>query len=156
MRWITFFSALLISIFLFIAAYGKFFYPAEKLKHLDILTSVFEIGLIIFLFVFRMRAWGWLIAAVIFASWGGYAIYWCCLKLPCSCLGSMVALPSGYAVALDFLFLIVSCAMSFLLGARRSMIYCIVLCALLCGLVGYAFAEWVFYEKIVGVTWRLY
>ncbi len=156
LRWITLFSALFISIFLAIAAFGKFFYPAANLQLLDKATSLFEIVLIACMILFRMRAGFWLLASLVFAGWGGYAFYWCCLKLPCSCMGSMITLPSGYALMLDILFFALSCAMAFFLGARRSVIYLIFLCALLCTLFGYAFAEWIFYVKVVGVRWYVY
>jgi len=97
----------------------------------------------------------WFGAAVVFASWGGYAIYWCCLKLPCSCMGTMITLPSTYALCLDALFFLGSCAMAFMLGALRSVLYLILLCSLLGGLIGFAFAEWVFYTKIIGVVWHI-
>ena len=155
LRYSTWAAALCISLFLGIAAFGKMFYPVEKLKDLDVLTGLFEILFIGFLFRFRMCRAFWLGAAVVFASWGGYAIYWCCLKLPCSCMGTMITLPSTYALCLDALFFIGSCTMALLLGALRSVLYLIVLCAFLGGLIGYAFAEWVFYVKIIGVIWRL-
>lgn len=156
MRRIALLVALFISIFLIIAAYGKFFYPVKKIELLDRITSVFEVALIGFIFYFRMRAWSWSLCALLFGGWGGYAIYWCCLKLPCSCAGSMFTVPSGYALLLDILFFILSSGMAFLLGMTRTKIYLLILCALLCGLCGYVFAEWVFYEKIVGVIWRLF
>jgi len=70
-------------------------------------------------------------------------------------MGTMIALPSIYALFLDALFFVICCTMAFMLGALRSILYLIVLCALLGGLIGYAFAEWVFYVKIVGVMWHL-
>jgi hypothetical protein len=155
LRYATLIAALFISLFLAIAAFGKIFYPVEKIKDLDAWTSVFEILLIGFLFTFRMRKAFWLGAAILFACWGGYAIYWCCLKLPCSCMGTMIALPSTYALCLDALFFVGSCAMAWMLGALRSVLYLILLCAFFGGLIGYAFAEWVFYVKIIGVIWRL-
>src|SRR5690348_906219 len=97
-------AALFISLFLAIAAYGKLFHPAEKLRELDAIVSALEMALIVCLLVFCRRAWIWLIAAVIFGGWAGYALYWCCLKLPCSCAGSLVAFPSQYALLLDALF----------------------------------------------------
>jgi len=148
-------AAIVISLFLGIAAFGKMFYPVEKLKELDVLTGLFEIIFIGVLFAFRMRKALWLGAAVVFASWGGYAIYWCCLKLPCSCMGAMITLPSTYALFLDAFFFMGSCAIAWMLGTLRRVLYLNILCAFLGGLVGYAFAEWVFYVKIIGVVWHL-
>jgi hypothetical protein len=153
-RWVFFSSALFISIFLAIAAYGKFFYPAPQLQLLDRLTSLFEVGMIACLLTMHRRMWTWVGAAAVFASWGGYAIYWCCLKMPCSCIGSMVALPSLYALVLDIVFFGLSAALAFLLGLGKSALYLIVVCAFLFALFGYAFAEWVFFVKVVGVKWR--
>lgn len=154
--WMALGLALVISICLGIAAYGKFFYPSSKLQLLDRAISVFEVGMMCFLLLFRQRIWAWMAMVVLFASWGGYAIYWCCLQLPCNCIGSLVPLPSGFALSFDILAFILSCAMALLLGAARSVIYLTILGALLCALFGYAFAEWLFYVKIVGVNWVLF
>lgn len=148
-------AALFISLFLAIAAYGKLFHPAEKLQQLDTAVSALEIALIACLCAFCRRAWMWLLAAVIFGGWAGYAIYWCCLKLPCSCAGSLVAFPSIYALLLDILFFAISIFTAYSLGARPAILYSIILTAFLACLIGYAFAEWTFYVKIVGVRWRL-
>jgi hypothetical protein len=154
--WIALALALFISICLAAAAYGKFFYPSSQIQYLEKATSLFELVMICFLILFRKRPWVWVAAAVLFASWGGYAIYWCCLKLPCNCMGSMVPLPSGYALSVDILFFVLSCVMAFLLGAAKNVIYLTVLCAFLCALLGYAFAEWLFFVKFVGVRWVLW
>ena len=151
---LSFFAALFISIFLAAAAYGKFFHPVEKLKQLEVWTSYFEIILIFFLFIFHRRSAMWLAAAIIFASWGGYATYWFRLKLPCNCLGSVVSLPSGYALSLDILFIVLSCCMAFLLGAGRGVIYFITLVIFLFSFIGYIFGEWAFY-KTLGMMWNL-
>lgn len=154
-KWAVLSIAIFISIFLGIAAYGKFFHPAQKLILLDRLTSCFEVLLIVLLFIFSMRSAMWLCASVVFASWGGYATYWCCLKLPCSCLGSLISFPSSYALSLDILFFVLSFLIAFLLGARRSIMYLALLCSLLFFFFGYVFAEWVFYKQILGMSWSL-
>jgi hypothetical protein len=154
-RWLTLSAALFISIFLCIAAYGKMFHPMEKIKHLDRFTSIFEILFILSLVAFRKRRGLWLAAAVIFGSWGGYAAFWCCIKMPCSCFGSMISLPSAYALSLDALFFVISCTMALMLGALKRSVYLIMLSAFLGALMGYAFAEWIFFERIVGVVWHL-
>ena len=154
-RVFTLSAALFISLFLAIAAYGKLFHPAEKLQQLDTAVSALEMALIACLLVFCKRAWMWLIAAVIFGGWTGYAMYWCCLKLPCSCAGSLIAFPSKYALLLDVLFFVISIFTAYCLGVHRAILYSIFLAALLSSLIGYAFAEWAFYVKIVGVKWNL-
>ena len=152
---VVLYIALFISLFLSIAAYGKFFAPAEKIKELELLVSVFEVVLIVLLVVFRMHYVMWVIASLVFASWGGYATYWSCLKLPCNCIGTWIVLPSIFALSLDILFFILSCTVIFLLATTRNALYLTLLGAMLFALVGYVFAEWVFVRAILGMKWSL-
>ncbi|HEY2810033.1 MAG TPA: hypothetical protein VGJ00_01380 [Rhabdochlamydiaceae bacterium] len=152
----TLLIVIFISIFLGIAAYGKFFFPSEKLKQLDFLTSCFEVAIIILLFAFRGYFLTWLMACVLFAAWGGYSLYWCVLKLPCGCVGSLMQFPTAYALALDALFFILSFTLAYLLGAFRPLLYLTVVCCLLFSLIGYVFAESVFYQDILGMRWSFF
>src|SRR5271168_1948048 len=97
-------SVIFISLFLGLAAYGKFFYPSVQVEQLDRWTSYFEIAFIAALCLFHLQSGMWLLAAPLFASWGGYAAYWLCLNIPCGCAGTLVDLPSVYALSLDILF----------------------------------------------------
>jgi len=136
--------ALVIAVVLLIAAYAKFFHPLESLKTLDQCVSVVEILLVILLFLFRKRASTWLAAAVLFAAWGGYALFWYYLELPCSCMGAMVEIPSLLSVCVDIFFFLVSLGMGFFLGRKRVSLYLTVLISLFASLMGYAFADWVY------------
>jgi hypothetical protein len=138
------------------AAYGKFFYPSEHMQQIDRWTSYFEIAFIVMLFLFRLESLMWLIAAPLFASWGGYATYWLCLKMPCGCWGTLIPLPSIYALGLDFLFLIASCGAALLLGAARSLVYLSVLIGALSALIGYAFADFVLIKLLLGMIWNFF
>ena len=149
-------TVIFISIFLAFAAYGKFFYPSIHIEQLDRWTSYFEIAFIVVLFVFRLERVMWLMAAPLFASWGGYAAYWLCLKLPCGCLGTLIQFPSVYALSLDLLFLMVSCGAALLLGATRTLVYLSLLIGCLCALIGYAFADFVFIKLLLGMIWNFF
>ena len=148
-------TALFISIFLAVAAYGKFFYPAEKLKMLDRGTSIVEVLLIGMLFLFRLHYRLWLILCLLFASWGGYALYWLCLKLPCACAGSLIAFPPTYAFVLDILFFLLSGTWGWVLKASRSALYLTLIASFLSVFIGYIFADWVFTHEILGMHWSL-
>jgi hypothetical protein len=149
-------TVIFISIFLAFAAYGKFFYPSEHMQQIDRWTSYFEIGFIVLLFIFHLESVMWLIAAPLFASWGGYATYWLCLKMPCGCLGTLIPLPSVFALSLDVLFLVVSCSAALLLGAARSLVYLSVLIGCLSALIGYAFADFVLIKLLLGMIWNFF
>jgi hypothetical protein len=141
--------SILISSVLLVAAYGKFFYPLENLKIFDRGVSGLEILFVLGISLFRKKWWVWLGAAMIFAAWLGYAMYWSYLQLPCSCMGSMVEMPSGLSVSLDACFFIASLTMGFLLGAQRDSLYLTVLLSCLFALVGYALADWIYQELIL-------
>ncbi|MBS0603676.1 MAG: hypothetical protein JSS60_01420 [Verrucomicrobia bacterium] len=141
--------SVLIGIVLAIAAWGKFFYPAEFVKTLDQWVSLFEVAFLVAIIIFR-KHWGlWLFAAVIFGGWSGYAIYWCCLQLPCNCMGAMLDIPTPLSIAVDIFFCAASLFLAFLQGAKRSWIYFSVLSCFMAGLVGYAFADWVYQNVVV-------
>jgi membrane-associated HD superfamily phosphohydrolase len=143
-KFLTLSSVVLISFFLLIAVYGKLFYPNERLKQVDLLACSIEITLIIFLCIFHMRYAMWLIAALLFSSWAGYAFYWYYLKLPCNCAGSVITFSSAFALLLDVLF-----------GASIGLMYLTLLCACLFFLLGYVFADWVFHTKILEMSWNI-
>lgn len=147
--------ALCISFFLAIAAYGKFFFPVENLRQIDQWTSYVELLLIVLLLCFRMHCGMWLSVALLFASWGGYALYWFCLRLPCSCAGKMISFPSSYALMLDVFFFLLSCTLAWLLRATRNALYLTLVGSLLCLFIGYIFADWIFTYKILGMNWSL-
>ncbi len=100
--------ALAILLIVGIAAYGKWFYPVENLRGWERSVAVFELFFTGFLWMFRARAATWLAAALLFASWGGYASFWYQLKLPCSCMGTQFPIPTLYTIGLDALFIVAS------------------------------------------------
>jgi hypothetical protein len=142
--------AIVISIVLLIAAYGKFFHPLKALGAFDKGVSIFEVLLVALIIFFRKNWRMWLVVAVIFAAWCGYAIYWYNLQLPCSCMGSMVEIPTPISVSLDVIFCAASLGMSRLLGATRRELYLTLLIAFFLALVGYAFADYIYHSFILG------
>src|SRR5579871_6123821 len=79
--------AIVIGIVLVIAAIGKMFFPLESLKIIDRSASVFEIVLLLLIFIFRNEWKLWWGAALVFSAWLGFALFWETLKLPCACMG---------------------------------------------------------------------
>ena len=136
--------AIIIAIVLALTALGKIFYPLDSLKILDRIVAVFEIFLLFLIFFLRNK-WGvWLAAAIIFSAWMGFSLFWESLKLPCSCMGSMIRVPTFFSILLDLLFFFSSLMIAYLLNANRQWIYLSVLGSFLACLVGYAFAEWIY------------
>ena len=143
--------ALFISIILLLAAYSKFFYPSPKLKMLDQWVSLFELGVIAALFIFRKYWLMWLVVSLVFAAWSGYALYWFNLKLPCNCLGSLIEVPSAFSFTLDIIFFVLSLSMAYFYGATRALLYLTLLGAFLASFIGHGCAEWVFFRQILGM-----
>lgn len=141
--------AFAIGIILVVAAYGKFFHPLENLKIFDRWVSILEILFVPVIFFFRKRSAMWLSAAAIFAAWCGYASFWCCLQLPCSCMGSLIEMPTTLSIFLDVLFFSLSLVMGFLLGAARAHVYLALLAACFTSLAGYAFADFIYQSFVL-------
>ena len=96
--------AIVIGLVLLVTACGKLFYPAPSLILLDRVVGGLELVLIFFLLAYRHSKRMWGIAALVFATWGGYAGFWACVKLPCGCMGELVHIPSGWSLAVDGVF----------------------------------------------------
>lgn len=136
--------SIFIAIVLALAAFGKIFYPLDSLKILDRSVGAFEIFFLLLIFFLRNR-WGmWLSAAVLFSAWMGYAFFWENLKLPCSCMGSLIRIPTLFSILLDQLFLFCSLVAAYLLGAQKQWVCLSIVCSFLSALIGYAFADGVY------------
>ncbi len=138
--------ALVIGIILAVAAWGKFFYPAELIKILDRWVSAFEVLFLLVIIYFRKRWQLWIASAVVFAGWFGYALCWRCLKLPCACMGAKLAIPTAFSMSIDLFFFVLSLISAYLLGARSRWIYLAVLSGMMAALIGYAFAEKIYIQ----------
>lgn len=146
---ISLMSAVVLSGILLIAAYGKMFFPSEKLIFLDFAVSIFEIILLSLLILYRNRWEMWLIAGLVFACWGGYSIFWYQVELPCTCMGASLDIPEGFTLALDAFFYSLSLSIAFLLGAKRRWLYLSLFNALLFAIGGYAFANWIYHRWVL-------
>ena len=120
-------AACLIAVVLLIAAAGKFFAPAPAFVHLDRSISLFEVVLAVLFVWFRKSVWMWIGAASLFALWGGYALFWYCVQLPCGCMGAKLALPSLFSLLFDGFFLLFSLFAVYFLGVKKG-----ALCSLVC------------------------
>lgn len=137
-------SALFLSSIILVAAYGKLFFPSDDLPILDISVSFLEMGLIAFLILYRNRIEMWLIASMVFASWGGYSLFWYLVELPCSCMGESIYVPHGFSLVIDTLFFSLSLCVAFLLGARKKNLSLFVFNSAIFMVGSYAFAKWIF------------
>jgi hypothetical protein len=120
---VIFIAIIGISLVLLVAAYGKWFYPAELLKMWDRGISIFELLFIGLLFYARKSFKLWVIAAFIFASWGGYAYFWYQVNLPCSCMGEMLHIPTKFSLLLDAFFFGLSLLFAYLMGGAKRAVY---------------------------------
>jgi hypothetical protein len=141
--------SLLISVILIIAIYGKLLYPKEDLKVLDRIVSVFEIVLIVILIAYHNHVYTWLLAASLFACWFGYSLFWYLLKLPCSCMGNLINVPSIFSMVIDAGIVVLSLALAVFLGARKDSVFLSMLVGLMLSLIGYACADWVYLNLVV-------
>jgi hypothetical protein len=143
------FTTLFLSSFILIAACGKLLSPGERLPFMDYAISFFELILIGCLAAFRKWVDMWLVAGLIFATWGGYSLFWTWAVLPCSCMGTAITLPNGFTLMIDALFFILSISMAFLLGANRRRLFLTGVNALIFFSAGFGFAEWIFHQITV-------
>lgn len=141
---IALYASIATAIVLSIAAWGKMFYPSEYLITLDRWISVFEILFLLAIVLFRKRWQMWLIASMVFSAWGGYALYWWSVQLPCSCMGRMLNIPSAISMSFDVVFFASSLVITYLLGGRLSWIYFGILSGCMAILVGFGFADWIY------------
>ena len=140
---------MLLSGVILMAAYGKMFFPSEDLYLLDFSVSLFEIGFLVFLILYRNRIEMWLIASMVFSCWGGYALFWYLVELPCSCMGAYITIPDGFSLSMDALFYVISLCMAFVLGARKQLMLLSLLNAVLFTAGGFAFAKWIYATALI-------
>jgi hypothetical protein len=140
-RTITLSSALLIGVVLIVAAIGKIFFPIESLKTFERVVGIFEILFFLTIFFYRNKWQAWLTAIVIFGAWGGYALFWANVKLPCNCMGTMLPVPTCLSLVLDLFFYLGSLGLGVILGAKKRNVYLSVICSLFAALVGFALAD---------------
>lgn len=127
-----------------VAAYGKMFFPSEELAYLDYSVSIFEVIFLSFLWMYWNRKEMWLATSMVFASWGGYSLFWFLAELPCTCMGEAVSIPKGFTLVLDALFFLISMSLAYFLGLqKRKFLFCICNAGIFFA-VGYVFAKWVF------------
>ena len=138
------FAFLIAGIFLF-AAVGKIFFPRENLKIFEISVGVFETLVVFLLFLYYKRWETWLLVALLFASWAGYAFFWMHAKLPCSCMGTMVEFPASFTFALDCFFWGASMGLSHFLGANSKKIRMALIVSPAAGIGGYFIAHLIAY-----------
>lgn len=82
----------------------KVAYPNPILKNFYLTVGIFELILATSLLFFSNRAETWLILLLVFACWGGYALYTTLFGLPCSCLGAALPVPRGVSFGLNLTF----------------------------------------------------
>lgn len=137
-------SVLFLSSIILVAAFGKLFSPSDDFPALDIFVSFFEMVLIGSLILFRNRLEIWFIASLVFASWGGYSLFWYLAELPCSCMGESIYVPHGFSLVMDALFFSLSLCVAYLLGACKKSIALVMVNSVIFSAGGYALGKWIF------------
>lgn len=138
---VTLGSALIVALVLLLAAYGKIFYPAQALEGFDRTVGVLEFVLLGFLLLFRNASLMWLFASVVFASWGGYALFWHLLSIPCCCMGGALHIPSFVSLSIDGLFWVLSLTMARVAGATKRQLMGSLLIGIVAVVLGFFVAE---------------
>lgn len=95
-------AVILISI-LALCAVIKILYPPLALRELYLGVGLFEFLLAAGLLFFWNRWEIWALMALVFATWAGYSLYSTIFGLPCSCLGSALAIPRGLTLMINAL-----------------------------------------------------
>ena len=148
MRQLIVVAAVGISSIVLLAAYGKWFHPAELLMGWDRTISLFELLFVVFLLYFRNSWTMWMIAAVIFAAWGGYASCWCQVHLPCHCMGVNLRIPTVLSVFLDGVFFVLALYFVYVLGKSKRRVYLTLLLAVLGVVLGWVVSSSI-YKQII-------
>lgn len=133
---------------LLIAAIGKFLYPLESMENFERVVSILEFFLLGAVLYFRRHWQLWLLCAAVFSAWGGYALFWYLLELPCSCMGSMVHIPTIFSIIADLAFFSASLILARATGAKRDFLYLSILLGFYFALAGFAFGEGIYHHYL--------
>ncbi len=143
--------ALFCAMLLLVTGFSKLVYPEGDLKILDQGIGGFELLVAAVLFFGRKYRSVWYAAILLFSAWGGYALFWFFLKLPCKCMGSLFAMPTVVSMTLDLFCVALSIIAAFLQGAFAKYLYLAQLFGVLMALAGYATADWIYRTLILGL-----
>lgn len=145
---VAFTAALLISGVLGFAALAKFTgpNPNEKILDtgilLDYAVAGVEVIVILGLLALHRVKYTWLITAIMFAGFAGYAgFYALVLKRSCGCFGKLWTPPLGVTLAIDIAFVFLSLAMAKRRGATLGLILPTLAVAGLACFAGYKYAD---------------
>lgn len=145
---VAFTAALLVSGVLGFAALAKFTgpNPNEKILDtgilLDYAVAGVEVIVILGLLALHRVKYAWLITAIMFAGFAGYAgFYALVLKRSCGCFGKLWTPPLGVTLAIDIAFVFLSLAMAKRRGAKLGIIFATLGIAGLASFAGYKYAD---------------
>lgn len=127
----------ILSLILIFAAIGKLTSPVAAFPDVDYAAAVFEVGLAAALIIFSARWEMWALAGIVFASWGGFSLFWITTGLSCTCLGSWMILHPGITFAADLGFIGLSGWMIYRLGASSRQLVHIGLFCLPISMIGF-------------------
>lgn len=118
--WLPIGGALVISAVLGYAACQKLFYTSSPISNISYVGALVEV-LAVFSFLIFYSYWEvWFAGCIIFALWGGFALFAWTHNAPCSCLGEKLALSAGFSLICDALFYLYSVLMVSYLGNNRT------------------------------------
>lgn len=120
LSWLPILGALVISAVLGFAACQKLFFASSSIPNIHYLGALIEV-LAVFSFLIFYSYWEvWFAGCLLFALWGGFALFAWIHNAPCSCMGERLALSAGFSLICDVIFYLFSFLMVSYLGNKRS------------------------------------
>lgn len=129
--------SILFAVVLLFTAFAKITYPNEALTDFFLGVGVFEAVLALALIYYSTRIELWVVAALVFAVWAGYSLFWLIWGLPCECLGQMMELPPGASLVADIAFYGSAIYVLRLLGANLKQIHFLYLFSFFMTILGF-------------------
>ncbi len=139
-RIITLLFGFAISVVLLIASFAKLSYPAGALKDFFLAVGIFEGLFAVCLIIFHRKRWIWDTAALVFAAWGGYALFWLLWGLPCACFGKMLQLSPGVSLGIDLVQYGAALCLSYMLGTKPKQIRFLIYFSIFLAIFGFILA----------------
>lgn len=121
-------TAISCSFILVVSGIGKLLQPLPGLPLLSRGIGSFELIFSAAVLVFHGKKEIWWMTSALFSLWAGYALFWLIQGLPCGCLGKIMELSPGVALAVDGGLIAVSMLMISRTGSLRLLIKMISFC----------------------------
>lgn len=121
-------AAIVCSFILVVSGIAKLLQPLPGLPILSRGIGSFELIFSAAVLVFHGKKEIWWMASALFSLWAGYALFWLIQGLPCGCLGKIMELSPGVALAVDGGLIAVSLFMISQTGSLKPLIKVVCFC----------------------------